>query len=167
MSCIDSTATTDLQAANCIDYGKQCSRKGYFISRKAAVLITVVYICSLVVTGLLVFYCVPRSNSSKLQSSDTNLARSFRMKPQVTLPHQKTHSSNRLPTHTIPTHYRSETIFLCFWIVIGGKLLLHWYCWFDFNNLQYDQWIQTITKNIFGLILREIKIFCYRFPSLY
>ncbi|PNF34108.1 Aminopeptidase N [Cryptotermes secundus] len=103
-------ATTDLQAANCIDYGKQCSRKGYFISRKAAVLIAVVYICSLVLTGLLVFYCVPRSSSSKLQASDTNLARTFRMRPQVTLPYQKTHSSNRLTTHTIPTHYRIQLV---------------------------------------------------------
>jgi hypothetical protein len=107
-------ATTDRQAAICIDHGKQCSRKGYFISREAAVLIAVVYVCSLVVTGLLVFYCVPRLSSSKLQASDTNLTRSFRMRPQVTLPHQKTPSSNRLPTHIIPTHYRSEAIFLCF-----------------------------------------------------
>jgi hypothetical protein len=78
-------------------------------------LIAVVYVCSLVVTGLLVFYCVPHSSSSKLQASDTNLIRSFRMRPQETLLHRKAHSSSRLPTHIIPTHYRSETIFLCFW----------------------------------------------------
>jgi hypothetical protein len=109
------TATTDLRAANCIGHGKQCSREGYFISHKAVVLIAVVYVCSLVVTGLLVFYFVPRSSSSELQASDTNLTRSIRVRPQVTLPQQKTPSSNRLPTHIIPTHYRLDVILLCFW----------------------------------------------------
>jgi hypothetical protein len=107
-------ASTDLRAANYIGHGKQCDREGYFISRKVVVLIAAVYVCSLVVTGLLVFYFVPRSSSSKLQASDTNLTSSFRVRPQVTLPQQKTPSSNRLPTHIIPSHYRSEAIFLCF-----------------------------------------------------
>jgi len=98
-------ATTDLQTANCIDHCKLSSRKGYFISCSTAVLMAVFYVCSLVVTGLLVFYCVPRSSSLQLEGEDMSL-RSLTTRRNMIMPHHKTRNSNRLPTHIIPTHYR-------------------------------------------------------------
>ena len=106
-------ATTDLQAANYADHGKWRGNRGYFVSRKAVVLLSVAYVCSLVVTGLLVFYCVPRTSVTKLTATDTNLD-SFRTRTQVTLSNYKTRSSNRLPTHIIPTNYRSVVKLSCF-----------------------------------------------------
>jgi hypothetical protein len=61
------------------------------------------------------------------------------------------------PHHTLSLQVRGHISLLL--ILIGGKLFLHWYCWFYLNNLQYDQWMQTVMKNIFGLILRETYFF--------
>jgi hypothetical protein len=100
-------AITDLQAANFADHGKWRGRKGYFISRTTAVFIALFCVCSHVVIGLLVFYCVPRCSSSQLHAADMNLGPPGTGN-QVTLPGHKTFSSNRLPIHILPTHYRSE-----------------------------------------------------------
>lgn len=102
-------ATTDLQAGNCADHGKWRGRRGYFVSRRGVMLLSVAYLCSLVVTGLLVFYCVPQSSSTKLTAKDTNLD-SFKTRPQETQSNYKTRSSNRLPTHIIPTQYRIRLV---------------------------------------------------------
>jgi len=101
--------TTDLQAANCADHGKWRGSRGYFVSRKAVVLLLIAYVCSLVATGLLVYYCVPRFSSTRPTATDTNVE-SIRTTSRVTLPSYRTRSSNRLPTYIIPTHYR--------WVVI-------------------------------------------------
>jgi len=97
--------TTDLQAANCADHGKWRGSRGYFVSRKTVVLLLIVYVCSLVATGLLVYYCVPRYSSNQPTATDTNVA-SIGTTSRGTLSNYKARSSNRLPTHIIPTHYR-------------------------------------------------------------
>ncbi|XP_069682405.1 aminopeptidase N-like isoform X1 [Periplaneta americana] len=105
----ETPATTALQEANCVDYSTRHSRKGYFINRKSAALMAVVYIISLVVTGLLVFYCVPQSNCTTPQTEDgapVPVNRSH----HVTSIQPKIRSSNRLPNHIIPTHYRIQLV---------------------------------------------------------
>jgi hypothetical protein len=97
--------TTDLQAANCADRGKWRGSRGFFVSRKAVVLLLIVYVCSLVATGLLVYYCMPRFSCTQPAATDTNVE-SMRTTSQVTLSNYETRSSNRLPTNIIPTHYR-------------------------------------------------------------
>lgn len=102
-------ATTDLQAANCADHGKWRGSRGYFVSRKAVVLLLMAYVCSLVATGLLVFYCLPRFGSTQLTATDANVD-SIETTSQATPAKYKTSSSNRLPTHIIPTHYRIRLV---------------------------------------------------------
>ncbi|XP_021919195.1 aminopeptidase N-like isoform X1 [Zootermopsis nevadensis] len=102
-------AITDLQAANFVDHGKWRGRKGYFISRNVAVFIAFVCVCTHVVTGLVVFYCLPRYVSSQLEAADMNL-RPLGTGNHVTPPSHKALSSNRLPTHVIPTHYRIQLV---------------------------------------------------------
>jgi hypothetical protein len=106
-------ATNDLQAGNFVDHGRWRGRKGYFISRTTVVFIALVCVCSHVVTGLLVFYCAPGCSSCQLRAADMKIG-PLGTGNQVTPPSHKTRSNNRLPTHVLPTDYRSEVVLLFF-----------------------------------------------------
>lgn len=157
-------AITDLQAANFVDHGKWRGRKGYFISRNVAVFIAFVCVCTHVVTGLVVFYCLPRYVSSQLEAADMNL-RPLGTGNHVTPPSHKALSSNRLPTHVIPTHYRSEVKLLVLGLQqsVEVKTDLAVIVLIQFQSFQHDEWIK---RKICIESVRELTLF-YLFHSLF
>ncbi|PSN50126.1 Aminopeptidase N [Blattella germanica] len=123
----------------------QEERKGYLVTRGVALVMAALYLGSLILTGLLVFYFAPRPAATL--SRNTNIV-PLRRPFSNTTPSPVPPRSNRLPTHVVPTHYRIRLVPF----IIEGNFTTDGEVWI---SLKCHEEAYNVTLNINDIEIHE------------